>query len=108
VTVVPGVTGQSAEDLAVLVGFAPGFAYAFENDRVRIPPAFAFLLPELGLAVSTTRPLTYYVAWHLEGAFLLDEHVGLDVRADLALIDEWVDGDPVEAILSLGAGLFFR
>lgn len=107
-TVLPGVTGQRAEDVAVLVGFAPGFSYAFANDHVRIPPAFAFLIPELGLAVSPSHPLTYYVAWHLEAAMLLDEHAGLDVRADFFLIDEWIDGDDVEAILSLGAGMFFR
>jgi hypothetical protein len=108
VTVVPGITGQRADDLAVLVGISPAFAFAFANDRIRIPPAFAFLIPELGLAVSTTRPVTYYFSWHLEAAVLLEEHVGLDVRADLTLIDEWVPGDDVEVMLSLGAGVFFR
>jgi hypothetical protein len=107
-TVLPAMTGQRPEDVGVLVGISPAFAYAFPHDLVRIPPAFAFLIPELGLAISTMHPITYYVAWHVEAATLLDDHVGLDVRADAFIIDEWVDGDAVEALVSLSAGLFFR
>jgi hypothetical protein len=107
-TLVPGFDGQRPEDMLVLVGIAPSFGYAFANDRIRIPSAFAFLLPELGAAVSTSRPLTYYFAWHLEAAGLLDEHVGLDVRADLVVLADWFAGQGAETLLTIGGGVFFR
>lgn len=108
VTVLPGVSGQRPDDYAVLVGLSPAFGYAFPHEAVRIPPLFAWVFPELGVAVSSVRPATWYAAWHLDGAVLVDEHVGLDARADLVVVDEWVDGDDVELILTLGVGVFFR
>jgi hypothetical protein len=78
------------------------------HENLRIPSAFAFLLPELGAAVSTSRPLTYYFAWHLEAAGLLDAHVGLDVRADLVVLADWFAGQGVETLLTIGGGVFLR
>lgn len=107
-TLVYGLDGQHPDDLMVLVGLAPAFGYAFPDERIRIPSAFAFLVPEVGAAVSTWHTATYYWAWHLDGALLLDEHVGVDLRADLVLLADWVAPDTLATMLTLGAGVFFR
>jgi hypothetical protein len=109
VHVLPAVTGQGTESSAVLVGLAPAFHYAFARERVRIPPAWAWVLPELGVAIRTdAMPVSYYVAWSLSAAVLVDDHAGFDLRARVMLVDDWIPGEDVEAIVSLTAGLLVR
>lgn len=107
-TLAYGLDGQHPDDYLVLVGLAPAFGYALPDERVRLPSAFAFLAPELGAALSSSRAPTYYFAWHLEGALLVDEHVGVDVRGDLVILADWNAPDTFATMLTLGVGALFR
>lgn len=106
VTLVPGVTGQRPEDVGVLLGIAPASFYAF--DRVRLSPTWAWVIPEVGVALRPDRSEAVYLAWSVAGAVLLDPHLGLEARASATIIDDWADAEAIEALLSLSLGVIFR
>lgn len=108
VTVLPNVTGQRPEDVGVLLGIAPMLAYGLPNERVRLPPTWAWLIPEVGAAFRPNQDPAAYFTWTLSLAVLADAHVGFDLRATATVIDAWNDGGDVEALFGTTLGLLFR
>ncbi len=109
VHVLGNVTGQRDDDLAIFMGLGPGFSFVLEDEAIRIPPAMTWIVPEFGVVVRTDRvPPAAYAAWSLPIAFLIDEHVGVEARASIFLIDDWYPGDDAEVLASLSAQLLFR
>lgn len=106
VTVLPGVTGQRLDDVGVLVGIAPALSFAL--DGVRIPPAWAWVIPEVGGAFRPDRAPAFYATWSLAGAFLLHPHLAIEMRASGTVIDAWTAGGGFEALLALSLGVVLR
>jgi hypothetical protein len=107
--VLGNITGQGDDDLAVFMGLGPGFGFVFDDEPIRIPPAMSWLVPEFGVVFRTDRvPPAAYVSWSVPVALLLDEHVGLEARASLFLIDDWYAGDDAEVLASMGVQLLIR
>ena len=75
---------------------------------VRVPSVYGTLLPEFGVMLREDLPAAWYAAWTLPFTVLLDAHVGVDVRATVIVVDDWVPGDDVEALVTLGVGLVVR
>ncbi len=114
VTLLPGLPSAAQatprpEDLGVLIGIAPQLAYAVPGEPIRLPSLVGWMLPELGLALRTDGMApAFYAQWSASIAALVDEHVGFEGRASVAIIDEWIAGDDVEAVIALSAGFVFR
>lgn len=109
VRVIGNITGQSERDLAVFIGIGGAFGYAEANDVWRIPPLYAWIFPEFGVVVRSDRvPPAWYAGWSLPVTFLVDEHVGLEARANLLLVDDWYSGDDAEVLGTLSLGLVLR
>lgn len=107
--VVGNVTGQRQDDLAIFLGLGPGFSFVEDDEPFRLPPLLATLIPELGVVIRTDRiPPAFYFGWSIPAAVLLDDHVGLEARASLLLIDDWYPGDDVELLGSLSVQLLIR
>lgn len=104
------VSGQRAEDLAVFVGVAPIFAYVNWGEPFRLPPAYSWLAPEIGVVVRTDglADPSWYAAWSVPVTLLLDEHFGIEARASIFLIDDWYSGDDAEVLTTLDLGFVVR
>jgi hypothetical protein len=108
--VIGNVSGQRPDDLAIFVGVAPIFAFVDYDDVFRIPPAFSWIAPEVGLVVRTdgrAQP-SWYVGWSLPASVLLDSHLGIEARTSLLFIDDWYSGDDAEVLVTLDVGLVLR
>lgn len=105
-----GVPLQSdATTTAVLVGIAPATAYALRHDVIRMPTAYSFVVPEVGVAIREDRSPTWYVAWQLPLAVLVDEHVAFEARANLMMIGDWPGReDTVEGVIGATAAFILR
>jgi len=99
---------QSASSWSVTVGLAPAMGYGTRSDAIRLPTFYSCLLPEVGVALRESRDATWYLGWSLPVTFLLDEHLGIEARASVLIVDDWIAGDDVEAIASFGLGLVTR
>ncbi len=99
---------QRAEQWALTVGLAPAMGYASRSEVFRLPTFYSCFLPEIGVALRADRDAAWYAGWSLPLTFLVDEHLGLEARASVLIVDDWAAGDDVEAIVSLGLGLVPR
>lgn len=99
---------QAPSEGGMTIGLAPEFGYAARNETFRLPTLYSVIVPEVGVALRGGRAPTWYAGWSLPVAFLLDEHFGLEARASVMIVDEWIPGDDVEAIVSLSLGLIAR
>lgn len=104
-------TALDQEDWATTfaLGLAPSTSFVID-DTIRLPGFLALVLPEVGLIVGDDRPLAYYLGWGIpvDVLVLVGEHFALSARASVMVIDDWVEGDGVEAIVSLRLGFVVR
>jgi hypothetical protein len=107
---ISNVSGQSFDDLAFFLGFGPRFTYVDYDDVFRIPPLFAWVIPEFGFVVRTDGLVdpAWYAAWSLPLGVLIDEHLGLEARTSLLVIDDWYPGEDAEVLITLDVGVFVR
>ncbi|MDQ3033204.1 MAG: hypothetical protein M3Y87_12365 [Myxococcota bacterium] len=98
---------QPGWDTTFAIGAAPSISFVLE-DTVRLPGFLALIVPEVGVIVSAERPAALYLGWQVPVDVLVDEHLALSARASLMMIDDWVEGDGVEAIVSLRLGFVVR
>jgi len=96
---------QSPTSWTVTIGIAPAMTYASRDDVFRVPTFYSILIPEFGVALREGRDPVWYAGWSLPFTFLIDEHLGFEARASALVVDDWIPGDDVEAILTLGLGL---
>jgi hypothetical protein len=106
--VLPGIRGQVADDFGIAVGIAPIAMAALEDETVRWPSFWGLFVPEIGWVLRDGDDAAIYVAWNAPFSVLVDEHAALEVRATAIVIDDWVDGDAVEALLSVTAAIVLR
>jgi hypothetical protein len=107
--VIGNITGQSESDVAVFIGLGGAFGYADGNDVWRVPPLYAWVFPEFGVVVRSDRvPPAWYAGWSWPVTFLVDDHVGLEARANLLLIDDWYPEDDAEVLGTLSLGIVLR
>ncbi len=99
---------QGASSWSATVGLAPAMGYGTAHESFRLPTFYSILLPEVGIALRESRDPTWYAGWSLPVTFLLDEHVGIEARASVMLVDEWIPGHDLEAIVTFGLGLVGR
>ena len=108
VHVLPHLRGQTFDEYAVAVGVGPVFSSTPDDEIVRLPSVWGVLIPEVGLIASGGRDVALYMQWSAAVAVLLDEHAAVEARASFMMIDDWVEGDPVEGILGLSVALVIR
>ncbi len=99
---------QGGETWGLTVGLAPAMAYASRDAIFRIPTLYSCLVPEAGLALRQNGDAAAYIGWSLPVAFLITRELGIEARASVLLIDDWLPGDDVEALVSFGLGLIGR
>jgi hypothetical protein len=99
---------QAASSWGVTVGLAPAMGYGTRTDVFRLPTFYSCLLPEVGVALRESRDAAWYAGWSLPVTVLLSESFGIEGRASVLIVDDWIPGDDVEAIVSFGLGLVTR
>lgn len=99
---------QAAQSWGVTIGLAPATGYASDSEVFRLPTLYSVLLPEVGVALRENHDAAWYAGWSLPVTFLLDEHLGAEARASMMIVDDWIAGDDIEMILSLGLGFVAR
>lgn len=99
---------QGPTSWAVTVGIAPAMGYANDHEIFRLPTFYSILLPEVGVALRETSDPAIYAGWSLPVTFLLEEHLGVEARATVLIIDDWIPGDDTEVLVSFGLGLVGR
>jgi hypothetical protein len=96
---------QGGSTWSVTLGLAPAMGYVTHDEVFRLPTFYSCLLPEVGVALREGYDAAWYAGWSLPITFLLAEHIGIEARASVMLVDDWIKGDDVEAIVSFGLGL---
>lgn len=99
---------QAAESWGATIGLAPSMGFAEVNDVFRLPTLYSVLLPEVGVALREGMDAALYAGWSLPFTFLVDAHLGLEARATVLIVDDWIPGDDIEVVTSLGLGLVAR
>ncbi len=99
---------QTANLWAVSIGVGPSMGIAPEHEGFRLPSIYGSLLPEFGVILRPDLGPAWYAGWSLPVTVLLDPHLGVEMRATVLVVDDWVAGDDVEALLTLGVGLVVR
>lgn len=105
--VLPSRLQRQDDEVLLAIGLAPSVRFTIDG-VVRLPGFLSLLIPEIGAIGGTDRPIAMYLSWSVPIDLLIDEHVALSVRPAVMMIDDWVEGDPVEAVLSLSVGAVFR
>lgn len=108
VHVIPNAHGRTLDDFAVAVGIAPVILAAPRHEVFRFPSVWGVMIPELGGILRGGDDVVGYAAWNLPFSLLLDDHAALEARATVMLIDDWVEGDDVETLLSASLALVLR
>lgn len=103
----PGRLDRQDDEAILAIGLAPSMRFTIDG-VLRLPGFLSLVVPEIGAIGGTDRPVAMYLSWSLPVDLLIDEHVALSARAAVMMIDDWVDGDAVEAVLSLSLGAVFR
>jgi hypothetical protein len=99
---------QAPSEWGVTIGLAPVVGYSPRSESFLLPTFYSIVVPELGVALRTNRDAAFYMGWSLPFAFLVSSNVGLQARASVLVVDDWVPGSDVEAIVSLSLGVTVR
>ncbi len=103
--VLPSVLGTSFEDLSVAVGIAAHTTFAPDHELFRFGAGYFTVIPELGVITRPDLDPAFYFGWSFPLSFALDTHVGLEARAWVWAVDDWIEGDEVGWVLGLDAAL---
>lgn len=103
--VLPSVLGGPFEQLTVAVGVAAHTTFAPEREVFRFGAGYFSILPELGVVTRPDLDAAFYFGWSFPFSVALDPHVGLEARAWVWAVDDWIEGDEVGWVMGLDAAL---
>jgi hypothetical protein len=99
---------QGSSTWSMTLGLAPAMGYAPHHEIFRLPTFYSVLLPEIGVALREGYDASWYAGWSLPVTVLVAEHLGIEGRASVLIVDDWIPGDDVEAIVTFGLGIVGR
>lgn len=103
--VLPSAQGGSPDQLSIQVGLAPRTLWAPEREPIRIGAGYLSLIPEVGVITHPTLAPAMYFGWTYPVSFALDPHVGVELRAWLYAVDDWIEGDEVAWLMGVDAAV---
>ena len=105
VRVLSGVLGASFDQLSVMVGGGARTLWAPRRERFRIGAGYLSLVPEVGVITHPQLDPAMYFGWSFPFAVALDGQLGIELRAWVYAIDDWIEGDEVAWMAGVDAEL---